>query len=1363
MALPTSNIGLNRPDHGDFPDTWEIPVNANSDTIDALFDSNPTVGHIHDGTAGQGPQIDHDDLLNKGTVPHSTLDVETGKVKITAADTTADYVANELVAGSNIAFTVISPGADEKLQIAASSVPPTLGDPTTDPSGEYGWKSFVSTSPPIAYTDNFCYPPSFSLTNADYATSQMVSGGGNPIDFFTTGYSAQSYVDPAGKGDAAIAKYTAMCACHIPHSPAQRATVSITNFDYADLKEGDFVSFVLALYGTHDWGVTLPHKLGVFLEIHFVKNGSATYQVSHRITVAPDSSTQVLLWQCDHTDPGDIEGCWEISLDQNGHVYHYWRRQLVWSSQTSPPSATGPVAAYFSTLNASLLANGDPDYGAMGFGCQHDISPLSKYDMEIRWLALTSTADIYEPALCPGTLPPVGIPTIEDVPEEFWFAPPGGPGPGIPGQDCCPDPPGPPMTIGTPIGLFGDPITECNSIPTDTGSAAGYKTASMGGCNPCEISNYGGTPIPSEWPDDWADGLSPKESTLPGEITETAVSLLPWKMEVTSLTSGLEIIDWAWHDYNTFSFAFNLNDGTAGTDFEIRVANPDIPANYVDLNYGTIVETEVEFVSWTATEDYSKVAAGVLTESRAYNMTFNMTGANAGTSIEASAGTVSSIVVVDASTITFDWEIPYGEGGTTATITIIDPIGDETTTIAIGYITPVYADGSLTGSTSPSGTGSVVITVWDLDEPGHTAASPDLTLSTEAYNPVTHEYTADYLITGASGNVVVTFTNTASGFAADCRLMLIGSHPANTITTTVTVPSGVAFYKGRKDIKVRCTGTFSDQVLAAVTLPALGNYDLAGNVRLTLLNSTTVEFLTDVDSTATGNVDVTIYSPDPGLGDTDSAAFVVQSVPTLTASIAYGSGLSVGTAGVATVTGSGIITETSVSSSLPTKLIVSAWVQTDESNASFNYEVASDVDGESVDVTITESLSGQTDIQNDDLGLQPPTITSIDTADRWEINRTIDLTITGTEFDVTGLLVVIGASLNSHTILSATEIEANVTLPASPGTVNFEIQNSDGQTDDDDVTVNAESTPEINHAEGDPQYTGFVSEIRWYGHNLDSEGLVVNYTNFTPSSTDITRTYVASAGTITGSASSDVTAMFESTDNPGGYGPFTAFEIEAVPTPAVTITSIIPNNPMENSTAVAISIVGTNLDTIVTPLFLSRVPEDSSRINLNFNPNPGAPLGDAVTVASIVTQTPTLLDITIDIQGGLYPRWFTFKGQDGGGLDLVVVDQAIQPTPYTGLEYVTDELLVDAAAITTSGTTYQMSVPVSGNDVTDFWEIDGGSIVTQTWVALNSAWDLTITNSVTPGTAFELRLVQPSVIALPDGQANYRYPGGVTT
>jgi hypothetical protein len=74
-----------------------------------------------------------------------------------------------------------------------------------------------------------------------------------------------------------------------------------------------------------------------------------------------------------------------------------------------------------------------------------------------------------------------------------------------------------------------------------------------------------------------------------------------------------------------------------------------------------------------------------------------------------------------------------------------------------------------------------------------------------------------------------------------------------------------------------------------------------------------------------------------------------------------------------------------------------------------------------------------------------------------------------------------------------------------------------------------------------------------------------------------------------------------------------------------------------------------------------------------------------------------------------------------------------------------------------------MSVPVSGNNVSDFWEINGGSIVTQTWVALNSAWDLTITNDITPGTEFELRLVQPSVTPLPEGAATFRYLSGIVT
>lgn len=69
MANNTDNINLNRPDLGSTG--WGDPLNQNMDRIDAKFSSS---GHTHSGAAGQGPQIDHTALTNKGTKTHAEID-----------------------------------------------------------------------------------------------------------------------------------------------------------------------------------------------------------------------------------------------------------------------------------------------------------------------------------------------------------------------------------------------------------------------------------------------------------------------------------------------------------------------------------------------------------------------------------------------------------------------------------------------------------------------------------------------------------------------------------------------------------------------------------------------------------------------------------------------------------------------------------------------------------------------------------------------------------------------------------------------------------------------------------------------------------------------------------------------------------------------------------------------------------------------------------------------------------------------------------------------------------------------------------------------------------------------------------------
>ena len=61
----------------------------------------------------------------------TTSSSSTGQVKVSSGDTTADYLLNKLVQGTNITLTKNNPGANETLTISAAAGGNIYSDPVT--------------------------------------------------------------------------------------------------------------------------------------------------------------------------------------------------------------------------------------------------------------------------------------------------------------------------------------------------------------------------------------------------------------------------------------------------------------------------------------------------------------------------------------------------------------------------------------------------------------------------------------------------------------------------------------------------------------------------------------------------------------------------------------------------------------------------------------------------------------------------------------------------------------------------------------------------------------------------------------------------------------------------------------------------------------------------------------------------------------------------------------------------------------------------------------------------------------------------------------------------------------------------------
>lgn len=352
--IPTLNIGMNRPDPGTFVGTWHIPMNGNSDIVDALFAATRSTspggtGHVHNGLPGQGPVVDHNDLMSKGTKTHDQLETDLSAVsgRVTAIE--GDYCADATCGGGG--------GGARDIQ------------------------------PPLHYTDNFTTPQGTRLAAMDW----MVSSTGG-TDMQSSGHSA--YLSTAMLLPQSET-YAAMVKCQIPHSTAQRVTFHVARLELDALLDGDSFTMVMCLFGTHILGSSLIHYCGIKMVIT-VSRMAGLYTVT-RIALAEPRPNEVYVLKQDSTpglgfDAAEalFRGCHEFSIDEDGGVWYYHNRAPVWIL----PSGT--ASRYYPSLIATLLGLNEPMYGAMGFGLSWNTNKTAEFDFELAWLTVDSKSNVEE-------------------------------------------------------------------------------------------------------------------------------------------------------------------------------------------------------------------------------------------------------------------------------------------------------------------------------------------------------------------------------------------------------------------------------------------------------------------------------------------------------------------------------------------------------------------------------------------------------------------------------------------------------------------------------------------------------------------------------------------------------------------------------------------------------------------------------------------------------------------------------------------------------------------------------------------------------------------------------------------------------
>lgn len=1243
MATTTPNLSLNKGSHGDWLNYWEIPINQNWDIMDALFDG--TTGHGHSGAAGDGPQLDHTTLTNIGTLTHLQLEASLPKVKVSSADTTEDYLESKIQAGTNVTITKINPGANEYLQVSSTGG----GSPWTD-ADEYGDKHTTPTSAPVAYTDNFNWPMGFILRNADY----MVDSSPVTLNFLSTGYSASIFVD-TNTGDPLTGAYASTVKCQIPHSPAQRATLSITEVDFDELFVGDAICFTLAVYSTHTLGTSMPQKYGVFLEIHVTCTGTGpnTYQVSHRVVVIPDDVTRVEFPACVHTDVDDFLGCWELSLDQNGHVYVYWRRTPVFTTQTSPVSIPGPVQTYFSTLSASLVALGEPVYGAIGFGIKYAVSLESMFNVEVRWLSITGTDDLYhETFAC--SVPPLVLPEVPEFPEEFLKDPAGDGMTGTPGSECCTSP----STVETGEVLAYDGATPEVWVMTcgEYGSGLpGYLTNVSTVVTPCAYMTAPSTTF-SVTSGAWEEAAS-------GTALLQGVSPLPPSLSVTP-SAGLTITDANWVDYDTVLLHFTLDDGIGGTTPSIDIYDQYRPANTINVVLPAVAEIDIVVTTEEYTDGYylGDVVAG-LHEGRLTN--YRMTGAGFNPTVNVATtvpGAVVTVTYVNPGEVTGTVTVPMDAGVTIVPLSFSNSITGAPFTVVNAPVLDaaplVYYIEATSNTPSVATTASVYGNFF----------SPTISATCTTGNftgiAVTWVSQTQLTITGTVGTIPADIElrlQNPSGAFTDIPFMRI-SAPAPTFLglTPGSVMEGVQ--KQNQDIQISAAFD-STWVMpsAGLATPSGAPYASPGNMHISDRSSlpASIELETDPDCGDGGN-SVTLWVSNPGVapvlvsGSMSVDSSLVPSGLALTVTSAPPGSNLIGVQ----ITGTNITAFSDVTGNayvVPSSVVGAAGVVT------FDLAVASNApEGSTQNLTVVNPC-GNTAPIGFDIEYIPPTLTSVLCGRPEAARQNVPLTLHGTNILSGGALTVTGqATLDSFLWVDSETVTAVADF-LLVGTATFRWTNPDGNFDEIGLPVTAEQAPQVYHTSvNDPVVGATNQDLYIYGAYLDplGVGMSIALTNASLVSTVTwTSTFIHLKVDITGAATNDITAQITGTIT---YPSFYVETIEAAGTGPVTVTTVttVPDPAMEAASA-SITVEGTNLMQVDTIEVWSTFPE---RSNLLYIPWGVTPPG----TFTIVSQNDTKIEGTLALGASLYPWSLDLKLYDIIPTLLLTVVGAVSPDYYQG-------------------------------------------------------------------------------------------------
>jgi len=417
----TSYITLKKPDSGSFQNIWDIPVNENWDTIAALFAGAVEVGHTHSGEDGQGPQLDHVDLLSVGSYTHAQIDAHIDSSplhKNTQVQTiSGDHLNSPSVTivsnVSEIQFsnaTVVDKGSGVVRVIAlGTSTSPELYSKVQ--------------SAPVAWTDNFNWPHATSI--GTYCWESVRTTDQHP-EFLATGPAvgapgtlARIELDGAVEPQGYALQHAT---CHVPHGTVQRVTLHVDRLEGPAgeaIDTTDDVTLTLDLLSaTIGKSFDRPAAFGLSLVIN-KPAGSDTLDFALSLRPHGTDDNQEVIWTdfsgplpseyagtFDQLPQAFLAGCHEFSLRRDPDeadafwLQYYYNEGLVFRKYFSTLSAD-PTTALFASGLQDLVSNlgnwptdPQPVYGRMGWGLGYNLVSGAQLICDVSCATVCSQDDV---------------------------------------------------------------------------------------------------------------------------------------------------------------------------------------------------------------------------------------------------------------------------------------------------------------------------------------------------------------------------------------------------------------------------------------------------------------------------------------------------------------------------------------------------------------------------------------------------------------------------------------------------------------------------------------------------------------------------------------------------------------------------------------------------------------------------------------------------------------------------------------------------------------------------------------------------------------------------------------------------------